>query len=316
MNQELISIFEKELNSKAYPTNKGNYAFYSPFISHRKRKLEVEFDINNPYFGHWHCWVSDNKGKTFFTLLEKVNASTKSVKKVEVILKDTKYRRKDISSDQTNNEVFIELPEEFKLLSKPFRDPDYNNALFYVKNKRGLTEYDILKYNIGYCDKGKYSGYIIIPSYDETGKLNYFVTRSFYDSKIKHKNPSIERNIIGFENLINWNEPIVLVEGAFDAMSVKINAIPLFGKVVLENLKLKIIKNKITDIYIGLDLEALKNSIRIAKYFMGNGINVHLMLLDDQDPNEMGYDKFKQLQKNTEKLTFSKILKYKLGYGF
>jgi len=316
MNQELISIFEKELNSKAYPTNKGNYAFYSPFISHRKRKLEVEFDINNPYFGHWHCWVSDNKGKTFFTLLEKVNASTKSVKKVEVILKDTKYRRKDISSDQTNNEVFIELPEEFKLLSKPFRDPDYNNALFYVKNKRGLTEYDILKYNIGYYDKGKYSGYIIIPSYDETGKLNYFVTRSFYDSKIKHKNPSIERNIIGFENLINWNEPIVLVEGAFDAMSVKINAIPLFGKVVLENLKLKIIKNKITDIYIGLDLEALKNSIRIAKYFMGNGINVHLMLLDDQDPNEMGYDKFKQLQKNTEKLTFSKILKYKLGYGF
>ena len=57
MNQELISIFEKELKSKAIPKNKGNYAFYSPFVNHRKQKLEIEFDINHKDFGRWHCWV-------------------------------------------------------------------------------------------------------------------------------------------------------------------------------------------------------------------------------------------------------------------
>ena len=36
---------------------------------------------------------------------------------------------------------------------------------------------------------------------------------------------------------INWEEPIILVEGVFDAMAVKRNVIPLFGKLVLDKLK-------------------------------------------------------------------------------
>jgi len=315
MNQELISIFEKELGSKAVPTNKGNYAFYSPFISHRKRKLEIEFDINNKYFGQWHCWVSDNKGTNFFNLLEKINASSDSIKRVEEILNETRYRRPIFKDGDKDKKQYVTLPKEFKQLSQESNFPEYKNALYYIKNKRGFTDYDILKYNIGYCEEGKYRGYIIIPSYDEDGNLNYFVTRTYYDSEYKHKNPPLERNIIGFENLINWNLPIVLVEGAFDAMSAKINAIPLFGKVVLENLKLKIVKNRIENIYIGLDTDARKNAIKISEYFMSNGINVYLLDLGKEDPNEMGYNKFRQIMRNTEKLTFSKILKYKLEYG-
>lgn len=315
MNQELISIFEKELNSKAVYTNKGNYAFFSPFTSHRKRKLEIEFDINNKYFGQWHCWVSDNKGKTLFTLLEKVNASKASVDRVTEILKETKYRRPIFKEEKKEEKQYVSLPKEFRQLSRPSRSPEYRNALHYIKNIRGLTDYDILKYNIGYCEEGKYNGYIIIPSYDEEGKLNYFVTRAYYDTEYKHRNPSLERNIIGFENLINWREPIVLVEGAFDAMSSKLNAIPMFGKVVLENLKIKIVKNKVSDIYIGLDPDAMKNALKFSEYFIGLGINVYLMILGEEDPNEMGYVKFRQRMRETEKLTFSKIMRYKLEYG-
>jgi len=315
MNQELISIFEKELNSKAYPTNKGNYAFYSPFINHRKRKLEIEFDINNRYFGQWHCWVSDNKGKTFFTLLDKINASKSSIDRVTEILKETKYRRPIFKETPDEEKQYVDLPKEFKPLSRPSRFPEYKNALYYIKNVRGLTDYDILKYNIGYCEEGKYKDYIIIPSYDENGNLNYFVTRAYYDTEYKHRNPSLERNIIGFENLINWTQPVVLVEGAFDAMSAKLNVIPLFGKVVLDALKIKIIKNKVSDIYIGLDTDAIRNSLKISEYFMSNGVDVYLMMLGDKDPNEMGYNKFREIMRNTDKLTFSKILRYKLDYG-
>ena len=37
----------------------------------------------------------------------------------------------------------------------------------------------------------------------------------FDEEKFKYKNP-ISKNVIMFENQINWNEPITLVEGVFD----------------------------------------------------------------------------------------------------
>jgi len=313
MSQELISIFERELNSKSYPTNKGNYAFYSPFVNHKKRKLEIEFDLGNKYFGHWHCWVSDNKGKTLFTLLDKINASKTSTDRVTEILKETKYRRPIFKKTIEDEKQHVTLPREFRQLSRPSRSPEYKNALNYIKNKRGLTEYDVLKYNIGYCEEGKYNGYIIIPSYDESGRLNYFVTRSYYDTEYKHRNPSLERNIIGFENLINWNEPLVLVEGAFDAMSTKLNAIPLFGKVVLDKLFLKIIKEKPV-VYILLDKEAINNSIKITERFINNGVYVYLVELDsEKDPNDIGYENIRKLIRNTDQTTNNSLLKIKLS---
>ena len=79
--------------------------------------------------------------------------------------------------------------------------------------KRGLRPEDIVKYNIGYCETGEYEDKIIIPSYDERGRLNFFVGRSFYQSKFKHKNPKVSKNIVGFDLLINWDIPLVLCEG-------------------------------------------------------------------------------------------------------
>jgi hypothetical protein len=72
---------------------------------------------------------------------------------------------------------------------------------------------------------------IIIPSYDANGKLNYFTARSFEkDPYTKYRNPETSRDIIPFELFINWDLPIILCEGPFDAMAIKRNAIPLFGK--------------------------------------------------------------------------------------
>ena len=102
--------------------------------------------------------------------------------------------------------------------------------MHYLK-KRGISIFDIIRYRIGYAETGPYSGKIIIPSYDSEGQLNYFVSRAFYENdSYKHKNPKVSKDIIGFDMLINWNEPIILCEGAFDAITIKRNAIPLFGK--------------------------------------------------------------------------------------
>ena len=103
----------------------------------------------------------------------------------------------------------VKLPENFKPIigNKGFTA---KQAYRYLR-KRNLSNDDILKYNIGYCDYGKYRNMIIIPSYNSEGQLNYFISRSFEkDAFIKYRNPDCSRNIIPFELFINFDLPLIL----------------------------------------------------------------------------------------------------------
>ena len=131
----------------------------------------------------------------------------------------------------------------------------FNQAKSYLQ-KRNITEEDIIRYNIGYCTDGVYGGRVIIPSYDANGILNYFIARSFYNSKLKYKNPPVPKDTVIFELYINWNMPIVLCEGVFDATAIKRNAIPLLGKTVQDSLLSKLVSNKASEVIIALDSDA------------------------------------------------------------
>jgi DNA primase len=184
--------------------------------------------------------------------------------------------------------------------------------MFYL-TQRGIGMKEIVKYKIGYCKDGLYGRRVIIPSYDINGQLNYFVSRSYYpDEKMKYKNPPISKNIIGFESQINWNEPIILCEGVFDAITIKRNAIPLLGKFPSKQLVEKIFMSGVTDIVISLDSDAITEALRASEYFRKQGINVKLMQLKDKDASEIGYTKFyeelnKSKQFSTEELLLNKI---------
>jgi hypothetical protein len=216
---------------------------------------------------------------------------------------------RDIYGDIDTNTSFVEeepklfLPKEFKQLyikPKGF-NPTYNQVIVYLRN-RGITAKDIIKYNIGYCEDGLYGGRVIIPSYDENGELNYFVARSFYeDEKMKYKNPPVNRDVIVFEDMINWNEPITLVEGVFDSFSVKRNAIPMLGKFLLNKLKNKIRERGVKEINIMLDSDAISDSTKHADYFIKNGIKVKNIIPSDKDAGELGFIKVNDLiKKQTE----------------
>ncbi len=45
-------------------------------------------------------------------------------------------------------------------------------------------------------------------AYISKAKLNYFLARSFYESGLKYKNPPVSKNVIVFENQINWKMPL------------------------------------------------------------------------------------------------------------
>jgi DNA primase len=81
-----------------------------------------------------------------------------------------------------------------------------------------------LKYNIGYCEEGRYNNRIIVPSYDANGELNYFIARDINpNSKKKYDAPKCNKNeLIGLEYFINWDVPVILCEGIFDAIAINV----------------------------------------------------------------------------------------------
>jgi DNA primase len=281
----------------------GEISYYCPFCNHYKKKLQV-----NVITQKYHCWVCSSRGLTIGTLLKKSNAPIESYQKIKSI-----YGESISKGEKQTSSEFVSLPEEYKPLYRSQSDPHYKNALHYAMKERGLTAVDILRHRVGYCDSGPYSGMLIIPSYDASNNLNFFVGRSFYkDAALAHKNPSVSKDIIGFENQINWNEPIIIVEGAFDAISTKRNAIPLFGKKILGNLRKKVITNKVQKIYLGLDKDAFEDSVKEIEYFINNGVNVYLINLKDKDPSETGYSKMAEAINNAQPVTFFDLIKYKM----
>ena len=299
----LITLIDSVLGQGKVSAN-DNVAYHCPFCNHHKRKLEV-----NIVTQYWHCWVCNAAGRKLTVLFRKLNAPRTKIARLAELLDDVAFR----PSKTTTDTPILQLPAEFKPLWKlDTSSPEYRNAVMYLK-RRGITIRDILKYRIGYCTSGAYGGKIIIPSYDANGSLNYFVSRAYYDDDIyKHKNPPTSKDIVGFELHINWYMPIILVEGAFDAIAIRRNAIPLFGKTISNTLKKRIVEKGVKDIYICLDLDAKKQALEAAEYFIANGINVFFVDMTDKDPSEMGFEKITKLVNSTEQLTADRLMQEKI----
>ena len=307
MNTEIIQLLDKVLKSRGQSLKKNNeYMWWSPFTQHHKPKLQVNIQT-----GKWHCWVSNQGGHNLYQLFKKVGAGYNDFKELNKLLGDVSFYKKQ--NDDTLDEVT--LPQEYKSLSDPFDTSIIKEHAIRFLKKRGITKEDITRYNLGYCSEGKYNNRIIIPSYDSNGKLNYFVGRDFYSSSFKYMNPpNVAKDVIGFDLYINWSLPIILVEGVFDAMSVKSNSIPLFGKTILPKLYGKIVEKKVKDIFIILDSDAFDDAIQMTEKFVNEGINVNFVKLDGQDPNDLGYKKMITKINNSLPMDFKQIMEMKL-YG-
>ena len=283
--------------------NNGDVWHKCPFCKHQRNKLSV-----NLLSEKWHCWHCNAKGRKLFSLLRKLNANAKQIDELNDILGESNYTIVSKKRDE-----HVSLPLEFiPLLHGNINSPPYKNAIHYLKS-RGLSKLDILRHNIGYAETGEYSGMIIIPSYDDDGIVNYFVSRSFYDTTYKHKNPNVSKDVVGFDMLINWQKDLNLVEGAFDAIATGENSIPLFGKILPESLMKKIIDKGVKRINIILDDDAIKAAIKHSEYFMGNGIEVHLIDLPGKDPSDLGTEVVNKLIKDSSRVTFGKIMEYKIN---
>jgi DNA primase len=312
-NTKLFSSVESVLG-KGKKTSNGNVAYYCPFCNHHKRKLEIQMITNSRGENHWNCWVCQKRGRKLINLYKQLNLGYNKIVELNSALGTVSKDINNLFTDNKNyNSTHLTLPNEYKSFLEAENTPDYRNALKYLREDRGFTDFDIIKYHLGFCDSGPYRHKIIIPSYDASGSLNFYAGRDFYGSEYKHKNPNFSKDIVGFELYINWQLPVILVEGAIDAITIKRNAIPLFGKTIPTELRKRLIENRVKEIYICLDKDAQKQALEVAEEFMNEGIVVYFVNLQEKDPNEIGFERMVHIIKNTKPLSFSDLIKYKLN---
>jgi DNA primase len=241
-------------------------SFDCPVCSHEIKGLEHgdgkgNLEVNYKY-NVYKCWVCAETYGThgsIYKLIKKFG-NKKHLKKYELLRPE--------QTEDGSNRVYkpVKLPEDFI----PFKDasmglkmtPYYKQAHNYIK-KRNITDLMLQIYNIGFCYKGIYENRIIIPSYDEDNRINYFIARSYSNNtRMKYKNPEAQKEIIIFnEKLINWDETIYIVEGAFDSIFIP-NAIPMLGKFMSDHLFKKLYDNA-KKIVIVLDPDAYDDAERL-----------------------------------------------------
>jgi len=284
---------------------RDNYAFHCPFCNHRKPKLEINMHTNEEGKNFWECWVCQTRGQSIRSLLRQLKTPRDQASEIlKYLPKGTNIEYKQLS--------IIELPKEFKPLIAATSTSVIANTIKKYLYARGLTDVDFIKYNIGYCTSGEYGGRVVIPSYNGSNQLNYFVARTYDGNYFKYKNPEASKDIIFFENLINWNVPIILCEGVFDAMAIKRNAIPILGKSISTSLYRKIITSKVKDIYVALDDDAKDRALEIGEKFLNQGKRVFIVNLIDKDPSEMGFKAFTEYIQTAKELDISSLMMHKL----
>jgi DNA primase len=263
----VVDILEDILGEhRLHNDYKGQISFDCPVCSHDIKGLDEgdgkgNLEINYKR-GVYKCWVCAETHDTYGSLykLLKKYGNAKQLKKYLLL------KPEDDGEQPKRTFIQVRLPKEFV----PFKDaslglkmtPHYKQAFNYLQ-KRNITDLMIQMYNIGFCYTGHYEHRIIIPSYDSENRLNYFIARSYLNNtKMKYKNPEVDKeSLIWNEHLINWDDPVYIVEGAFDSIFLP-NSIPMLGKFMTQNLFDKLYDNA-KKVVIVLDPDAWEDAFRL-----------------------------------------------------
>lgn len=296
----ILDLLHQILGSSS--KQKNEYLFHCPFCSGTKKKLSVNV-LNNK----WQCWVCGAKGGHILWLLKKLNLTPQQLTTAKELLTDVDIKQ----FKQTTSEAILQLPVEYLPLWTPQKTFIYYHALSYLK-RRGISTHEILRYRIGYCETGTYANCVIIPSYDDHDQLNYFVARSIFDGSVRYKNPQVSKNVVMFENLLNYNEPLILVEGVFDAIALKQNAVPLLGKRLPKKLERKLLEHQVKNVIIFLDVDARNEALDLEKKLQQYNINTKLVLTNGKDASEMGCVVAWNAVQTAQSTTFKEFISQKL----
>lgn len=251
---EIKDIVETVLGEprRSYPGSGGWYEYNCPSCADENcGKPDDKFNLalNYEHGAYCHCWRCGWSGKISKLLKKYGNKDLLSryLACVKDIIESRYYEIENGEIQVEDTSVFnegLKLPE----LASSLYDGTQNakQALAYLYG-RGVTDDIIKRFGILYVPRYPYGldrfpngvhselyhGMVVIPSYDQFGNLNYFTCRDYTGipkgKGTDRKNPDIPKKDFVFnEGMINWYEPVTLVEGPFDHI-VTPNSIPLLG---------------------------------------------------------------------------------------
>ena len=268
MSQIIADILKQFLgDAHEHNEDSGQMSFACPACAEDKGitpgsdgKYKLAVNYKNNGYKCWICKFENNMYGKVPNLIKRYGNKR--------ILKEYNLVRPTSFDEDYKEQVKIDLkfPTGFKKLSESnYNDHYYGKAYRYLR-ARGITDKMIKDYDIGFTTSGKYHNRIIIPSYDEIGDLNYFISRAWDKwKKPKYLNPDVEKQLFIFNEFnINWDGTIYLVEGVFDHIVIP-NSIPLLGKTMYGKLKSQLLKNAKSDVVILLDDDAKDDAVRIYK---------------------------------------------------
>jgi len=288
--------------------SRDEHLFSCPFCNHRKKKMSLNFAK-----GYWKCWICDARGKSIYRLVRKFGTYQQRQKWLELEGRLDLDEFENIFAEMNDviEEETIELPKEFISLCNKHLPRSSKRVLNYL-HLRGITREQILKWKIGYCDDGRFGGRVIIPSFNNDGNVNYFIARSYVGHQRKYLNPTAEKDIIFNQLSIDWDSPVILVEGVFDAIVAGENAIPILGSTLRENTKLfQAIAINDTPVYLALDEDAKKKTGQIVKNMLK--YDIELLQIDTsgcEDVGSMTSDVFNDRMSRADSIDYDNFFIY------
>ncbi len=240
----------------------SEYLFFCPAHEHHKPKLSVNLEKNVS-----KCWVCGETFRSIRFLVRKYGTHQQKEAWQQI------SGQLDLSElIETKEKYNVELPAEFVQVDK-LKPSEIFRAKRLLETKKVWDRHRL--YKLGVCKTGQYRERIIIPSFDDKGKLNYFVGRTYStQNSRKYVQPPAPGQIIFNDYSINWREPIVLVENPFDSMVVP-NSIPLLGSTLSDGTLLfaKICEFS-EEVVVSLDLDAEKKEDKVVKTLQEYGLKV------------------------------------------
>ena len=283
-----------------------NYAIHCPSCNdtrQEKKKLIIRLDDTR-----YHCWVCGLKGSNVKSLIGKFRPD---------LIEKLGYAKFVKSGPAPVPEVReLSLPEGFEVLGvTPSKDPDITATKKYLR-RRGLSNSDIMRWRILGYPFGKFRRRAVIPSYDATGKLNYFVARAIDDTiAMRYKNPKVSKESVIFNEIdIDWRKPIVLVEGAFDAIKCPENTIPILGSSISKTSRLfqEVLKHQ-PHCVVALDPDLRMKAYKLATLLVGTGCKVDVIFAPEgKDFGDLSQEQATSIIANSKPYTDMMRLSYKI----
>lgn len=184
-----------------------------------------------------------------------------------------------LESGDYSGYVFKEEKVELKgkkefFLPDGFRNISMGNSVLaksarnYLK-RRGFNIDELARKGWGYCNEGKYLGYIIIP-FTEHGQLTYFNARLYMGAGPKYNNPEVDITGLG-KSFIIYNadaleiyKTVYICEGAINAETIGENGIATGGKAISRYQVNRFIKSPVEKFIILIDPDAKDKALDLA----------------------------------------------------